>query len=62
MVQRRLPPLTPEQRARRKALDARSKELLEQMQVLSNELASIRRELERSNAPERPQRTVRMKF
>jgi len=59
---RRLPPLTPEQQARRKVLDARSKELLEQMRVLSNELASIRRELERSTEPERPPRTIRMRF
>lgn len=47
---------------REQALNQRSKELLEQIQKASRELASIRRELEKSTARELPQPRIRMPF
>jgi len=45
---------------REQALNQRSKELLQQMEQASHELASIRRELEKSTVPDKPSRRTRM--
>lgn len=59
-----MPPKRPlrELTPREQALNQRSKELLDQMQRASQELASIRRELEKSTAREPPQPRIRMPF
>lgn len=57
-----MPPKRPirELTPREQALNARSQQLLKQMQEASHELASIRRELEKSTVPDKPSRHIRM--
>lgn len=57
-----MPPKPPlrELTPREQALNQRSKKLLQQMEQASHELASIRRELEKSTVPDKPSRRTRM--